>query len=109
MIHMLYSDHKRCDSIYILTDKGVEECITNDICWDINTDGNWIYYRNQSDFGNLYRINILSKEKQRLAVGNITNINIIGNRVFFRRVTENVGYFVLLLDDDMEEIKINSK
>jgi len=46
--------------------------------------GNWIYYRNDSDGGKIYRINLDGSKKEQLNGDNSYNITISGDWIFYR-------------------------
>lgn len=82
---LIYSDRNREDRMFIYDlNTETETCICYDRCWGLNASEEWIFYRNQSEMGDLYRIRPDGNEKEKLADGNIVNFHVIGNSVFYK-------------------------
>ncbi len=95
---LIYSDHNREDKLYAYDLKSNGEyCISNDICWDINGNSDWVFYRNQSDGGSLYCVSYDGADKHKLIDKNITDIVIIDKDVFYRNIDKQnkIEYFNL--------------
>ena len=86
---LLYSDHNRDDRLFVYDlESHFEKCISEDKCWNINCNKDWIFYRNQSDSGRLYCINWNGNNKRKLVDNNITNIIVVDNRVFYININD---------------------
>lgn len=84
---LIYSDHNRGDKLYSYDlHTGKEKCISEDMCWNINCNRERIFYRNQSDGGSLYCIRRDGSSKQKLADGNITDIVVMENDIFYKDI-----------------------
>lgn len=82
---LIYADRNREDKMFIYDlNTDTETCICEDRCWELNASEEWIFFRNQSEMGDLYRIRPDGSEKEKLADGNIINIHVIGNSVFYK-------------------------
>ena len=93
---LLYSDYNRDDKLFAYDLKNnIEKCISEDMCWDLNGNKDWIFYRNQSDSGNLYCISFDGKVKYKLIEKNITDIVIVEDEVFYKDIDEygKIGHF----------------
>ena len=68
-------------------------------CWDINLTDKYIFFRNQSDQGALYRMDLDGSNITCLLNENCTNIHTVGNSLVFRVVTTGkgveAGYYVM--------------
>lgn len=93
---LIYSDHNRQDKLYAYDLKNnVEKLISEDMCWDLNGNDDWIFYRNQSDAGSLYCISFDGKHKHKLIEKNISDIIILEDTVFYRNIGKKneIEYF----------------
>ena len=87
---LIYSDHNRQDKLFTYDLKhNVEKCISEDACWNINANSDWILYKNQSDHGNLYCVSFDGKRKFKLAEENISDIIVIDDIAFYRNINKN--------------------
>ena len=77
--------------------------MSEDSCWNINVYNDYIYYRNQTQKGSLYRMNIDGSENIQIAEGNISYINITDNFIIYHRNTENSGYYYTDLEGNNEK------
>lgn len=79
----VYDEGKICAS----TLDGIKRTtIIDDICWELNVVGDWIYYSNDSDKnypGSLYRYKIDSDEIQRINSEATWDINVVGDWVYY--------------------------
>lgn len=84
---LFYSDNNRNGMIFSYDLHTKEEiCICQDKCWNLNCDNEWIYYRNQTEGGSLYRIGLDGASKEKLLDGNISDIVVIDKRIFYRNI-----------------------
>ena len=81
---LIYSDHNRDDQLYVYD---IER--SKDKCWDLNSNKDWIFYRNQSDGGSLYCISFDGSVKHKLEEGNITDILLIDDIIFYRNIDKD--------------------
>ena len=63
-----------------------EKCISEDKCWNINSNKDWIFYRNQSEKGSLYCISFDGSESYMLIEGNISHIVVTTDYVYYRDI-----------------------
>ena len=95
---LIYADYNRDDKLYLYDlENGTEECICEDICWDLNCNEDWIFYRNQSEKGSLYCVSFDGNTKHELLKGNVSDINIIDDLVIYRNIVNDskMEYFNL--------------
>ena len=86
---LYYSDDSRGGHIFSYDLKSETEAeICNDKCWNLNLHKDWIIYRNQSDGGDLYCISYDGSVKKRLVGGNIVNIIVLDDDIFYRNVDD---------------------
>ena len=68
-------------------------------CWDMNATDEHIFFRNQSEQGALYRMDLDGSNMICLLRENCTNIHVMGNSLVFRIVTTgngvDAGYYVM--------------
>ncbi len=84
---LIYSDHNRDDKLYVYDLKNdIEKCISEDRCWDLNSSQEWIFYRNQSDGGSLYCVSFDGSIKHKLIDGNIADIIVLDDLIFYRNI-----------------------
>ena len=57
-----------------------------DLCWNMNATEDYIFYRNQSEKGDLYRMDLDGTNQMRLLETNCSDINVIGDLVLFRDI-----------------------
>lgn len=57
-----------------------------DLCWNMNATEDYIFYRNQSEKGDLYRMDLDGANQMRLLETNCSDINVIGDLVLFRDI-----------------------
>ncbi|MBE7026594.1 MAG: DUF5050 domain-containing protein [Ruminococcaceae bacterium] len=82
---LLYSDYNREGKLFSYDlNTNAETCICQDVCLSANANEKWIFYTNISEKGDLYRIRPDGSEREKLVDGNIVNIHVIGNSVFYR-------------------------
>lgn len=71
-------------------------------CWNMNATDDYLFFRNQSDMGALYRIDLDSGNVSCLLAENCSDVNIIGNSVVFRVITKgkgvDAGYYIIEQD-----------
>ena len=99
---LIYSDHNRNDKLYsydLMTN--IEKCVSEDVCWNLNYSEKKIFYRNQSDGGSLYCVRSDGKSKRKLVGGNVTDIIVIENDIFYKDINQQnkIMYFSCDKDD----------
>lgn len=57
-----------------------------DRIWNMNATDDYIFYRNQTEKGDLCRMNLDGSDQVRLLEGNCSNINVVGDTVLFRDI-----------------------
>ena len=86
---LIYSDYHRQGRLFSFNlESGIELCISEDSCWNLNNNQEWIFYRNQSDQGSLYCISFDGQTKRKLVDGNITNINVIDDYIMYTNINK---------------------
>lgn len=84
---LIYSDDNREGRLFLYDiENKVEKCISKDRCWNLNSNKDWIFYRNQSDKGSLYCISFDGSEKHKLVEGNISHIIVTTDYIFYRDI-----------------------
>lgn len=82
---LLYSDYYRENKMFIYDlDTDTETCICEDRCVSLNANEKWIFYRNQNDNGNLYKIRPDGSDRQKILDVEVSYIHVIGNRLFYK-------------------------
>lgn len=81
----------------------------NQLCWNLNLYDGYIYYRNQSEGGNLYRIKKDGTANQLLCEGNIGSIHVVNDMLLFKRITTvkngiPAGWYVADLEGENEKL-----
>ena len=68
----------------------------------MNASDDYLFFRNQSDKGSLYRMDLDGGNAHCLLVENCSDVNIIGNSVVFRIITKGkgveAGYYIMEQD-----------
>lgn len=87
-------------SVYQLNkERKVMQLPTEMECWDMNATDEHIFFRNQSEQGALYRMDLDGSNMICLLRENCTNIHVMGNSLVFRIVTTgkgvDAGYYVM--------------
>lgn len=71
-------------------------------CWNMNATDNYLFFRNQSDKGALYRMDLDGRNAHCILDENCSDVNIIENSVVFRVITKGkgveAGYYVIEQD-----------
>ena len=84
---LIYSDNNRDGKLYVYDiESEAEKCISDDKCWNINSNADWIFYRNQSEGGSLHCISFDGREKHKLIEGNISHIVVTTDYIFYRDI-----------------------
>ena len=72
-------------------------------CWNMNASDDYLFFRNQSDMGALYRMDLDGGNAHSLLAENCSDVNVIGNSVVFRVITKGkggveAGYYIIEQD-----------
>ena len=87
-----------------------DQLVADAEAWDINLDGEWIYYVNWSDGQSIYRARPDGSEAVRLVEGPAQQVNMVGENIIFVRdrriysIRRNGGMPVQLIDDEAENV-----
>lgn len=85
--------------IYYLWLWGDKILLSDDSCWGINLHDNYIYYRNQTQQGRVYRIKVDGSEnKVIIDKANCTSLNVVDNFIVYRIPESTGGCFKANLD-----------
>lgn len=90
--------------VYRLDEDGVITCLAStDDCWNMNVNEQYIFYRNQTEKGALYRMNLDGSNATCLVQGNCTYIHTLNDLIVFYTPTETDelarGYHVRRQED----------
>ena len=66
--------------------------LNDDISFHLNVSGDWVYYSNDSDNGNLYKIRTDGSERTKLNESNSVAINIVDDWIYFVSNDDNCFY-----------------
>lgn len=89
--------------VYYMGEEGtISQLPIEDECWNMNASDDYLFFRNQSDKGSLYRMDLDGGNAHCLLVENCSDVNIIGNSVVFRIITKGkgveAGYYIMEQD-----------
>ncbi|MBD5153756.1 MAG: DUF5050 domain-containing protein [Oscillibacter sp.] len=87
--------------LYQIDEEGtISQLPTEYECWNMNASDDYLFFRNQSDMGALYRMDLDGGNARSLLAENCSDVNVIGNSVVFRVITKGkggveAGYYIL--------------
>jgi hypothetical protein len=88
--------------IYYVTSYGNILCgkklICKDDCLELNKVGDWIFYKNFSDGGTVYKINAESGERIKLSDDKASYINVLGEYIYYRNYSDGDSIYRMKTD-----------
>lgn len=83
-------------------DSAISQLPMESECWDMNATDDYIFFRNQTELGSLYRVDIEGNQAICLLEENCTNLNVVGESIILRVITTGksivAGYYIIEQD-----------
>ncbi len=79
---------------------GSNKAVINDVdaCFMLNVSDGWIYYRNNSDNGSIYKIGTDGSDRTKVNPDDSSCINVVGERIYYRNNSDNGSIYKINTD-----------
>lgn len=88
--------------------------LVEDEAWNLNIDGDWLYYSNWSDGHRIYKIRTDGSERRKVTEDPANNVSIVDGQAVYIKWTDTGGagdnniYTINLSSDNQTEVRLNS-